>query len=161
MKINKKPIDINSLNPEAVKALKTDVKGVKPFKVENIKKWFGGQTLHVVYKDYVGLKEMPAELDNSPAAKIVDLLDRVWLENKEVVEGMVGDLMHGSLKDIKHRMKFEEARAGILDLRKKGYIAFSDSKGNLGEQAWTNLAIHDIWFRLTPKFEKLIVARPI
>jgi len=149
--------DIKDLNSKAFKDFKKNIVGHKPFVIQNLKEWFGGQKVHIIAKDYKGVR-IPSELEGKAGLKIVDILDRVWLTKGEVAEGIINDLIFGCMKDPREPMTFDEAKHCINDLRQLEYIQFSDSDGNTGEQAWHNLPITQIWFRLTPKFTSMLIA---
>ena len=154
-------MSVQIVDPKTLKALNKHVVTQKPFVIKNLKTTPQGQPLHVIATDYKGLKAHPSDLIGKAGIELLDLLDRVWLDKKEVAEGILADLVTGCTADPKRNMSTAEARERIMDLKNTGYIDFSDGNGNLGEQAWTNLPITEIWFRLTDKFVKLLVATPI
>jgi len=161
MEIVKKTLEELNLNPKSLKDFKVNIPNKKPFKIENLKEWFGGQRIHVVAMGYKGLKNIPYELEGTPALKVIDVLDRCWLSQGDVAEGMVGDLVYGCGQDVVTKMSPDMARVCITDLMNRGYICFSDEEGNTGEAAWTSLPISKIWFRITEKFSDVVVALPL
>jgi len=137
----------------------------KPFVLKNMKKWFGGQEVHVIRKNYKGLKEFPSELVGTAAAHGVNALDRVWLDKGEVAEGTMLDLCYGLAKDpkitaitISPVVAFERARTIVKDCYEKGYIELCNKDGYTDAVAWQNLPLKDIWFRLSNKFIDLLIA---
>ena len=158
MDIIQKPLKEQNIDKKVFKDFNQQIVNKKPFKLENIKEWFAGQKVHLVAKNYKGLKELPATLTASPGIYVIDVLDRAWLDKGDVAEGMVADLVLGCEKDPKHPMIPEEARHRIIDLFKNGYLLFSDSEGNIGPTAWEKLKISEIWFRLSDKFRNLLIS---
>lgn len=158
MEIIQKPLEDQNIDKKVFKDFKEQIVNKQPFKLENIKEWFAGQKVHLVAKNYKGLRELPSDLSSSAGTYVIDVLDRCWLDKGQVAEGMVADLMFGCEKDPRHPMIAEEARFRIIDLFKNGYLLFSDSEGNVGPGAWEKLPITQIWFRLSDKFKKLLIA---
>jgi hypothetical protein len=113
------------------------------------------EPLHVILDPYKGITHVPSDLASSasPGLFVFTELNRCFDRQGKVSEGLLANVIWGF-----NQCGHDQATVGqgLAELRSKGYISYSDARGNPISE--TNFDPQKpIWIRYTEKFKKIFV----